>query len=142
MAVIEGRTWPDLLAVEECWRLVEAEEIGRVAVLVDGIPEIYPVNHAVDDHSIIFRTDPGSKLRGIVRSPMVCFEVDAIDPATQRGWSVMVKGRATELAAPTEIARAKALPLRYWARGEKSHWISIEPLEVSGRRIHRPEADR
>ena len=57
------------------------------------------MNHAVDDHSIIFRTDPGSKLRGIVRSPMVCFEVDAIDPATQRGWSVMVKGRATELAA-------------------------------------------
>ena len=111
-------------------------------MLVDGIPEIYPVNHAVDDHSIIFRTDPGSKLRGIVRSPMVCFEVDAIDPATQRGWSVMVKGRATELAAPTEIARAKALPLRYWARGEKSHWISIEPLEVSGRRIYRPEADR
>ena len=142
MAVIEGRTWLELLAVEECWRLVEAEEIGRVAVLVDGIPEIYPVNHAVDDHSIIFRTDPGSKLRGIVRSPMVCFEVDAIDPATQRGWSVMVKGRATELAAPTEIARAKALPLRYWARGEKSHWISIEPLEVSGRRIYRPEADR
>ena len=39
MAVIEGRTWLELLAVEECWRLVEAEEIGRVAVLVDGIPE-------------------------------------------------------------------------------------------------------
>ncbi len=108
MAVIEGRTWLELLAVEECWRLVEAEEIGRVAVLVDGIPEIYPVNHAVDDHSIIFRRDPGSELRGIVRSPMVCFEVDAIDPATQRGWSVMVKGRATELAAPTEIARRES----------------------------------
>jgi len=134
MGVIEGRTWLEHLYPAECWRLVAGEEIGRVAVLVDGVPEIYPVNHVVDRETIVFRTDPGSKLRGLVRSPMVCFEVDGIDG---RGWSVMVKGRASELTTGDDVASAAELPLQYWAHGEKSHWIGIDPVEVTGRRIYR-----
>ena len=137
MGVIEGRTWLEQLHPSECWRLVAGEEIGRVAVLVDGAPEIYPVNHVVDRETIVFRTDPGSKLRGLVRSPMVCFEVDGIDGTARKGWSVMVKGRAAELTSGDDVASAAELPLRYWPQGEKSHWIRIDPVEVTGRRIYR-----
>ena len=49
----------------------------------------------------------------------------------------MVKGTASELAAAADVAAASKLPLRYWAHGEKTHWIRIDPFEVSGRRIHR-----
>jgi nitroimidazol reductase NimA-like FMN-containing flavoprotein (pyridoxamine 5'-phosphate oxidase superfamily) len=137
MPLIDGRTWLEVLPADECWQLVGQQEIGRVAVLVDGVPEIYPVNHVVSDGAVIFRTDRGSKLRGLLRSPIVCFEVDGISPAAHIGWSVMVKGRAVELTAADDVARAAALPLTYWGRGEKTHWIKIEPEDVTGRRIYR-----
>ena len=96
------------------------------------------MNHGVRDKAVVFRTDRGSKLRGLVRSPMVCFEVDGTSAANRIGWSVMVKGRATELTSGPDLAEAKALPLEYWGRGEKDHWIRIEPESVTGRRIYRP----
>lgn len=138
MGVIEGRTWLEVIGPAECWTLIGREEIGRLAVLVDGAPEIYPVNFALDGHAVLFRTDPGSKLRGLLRSPTVCFEVDGVDAAEQLGWSVMLKGKATELSTATDVASASRVPLHHWARGEKLHWIRIEPFEVSGRRIYRP----
>ena len=141
MGVIDARTWLEVLSVRECWELITQEEIGRVAVLVDGLPEIYPINHIVWDEAILFRTDRGSKLRGLVRSPMVCFEVDGTSPAAKVGWSVMVKGRATELTEAEEIARAAEQPLVYWSRGEKPHWVRIEPEVVTGRRIYRHHPD-
>ena len=141
MTVIDGRTWLEVLPATECWELLAQEQIGRVAVLVDGVPEIYPVNHVVSNQAIVFRTDRGSKLRGLTRSPIVCFEVDGTSPAAHIGWSVMVKGRAVELTAADDVARAAALPLEYWGRGEKSHWIRIEAEDVTGRRIYRTNVD-
>jgi uncharacterized protein len=135
MVVIDGRTWLEHLNPGECWDLLAATPVGRVGVLNDSAPEIYPVNHAVDRRTIVFRTDPGSKLRGLVRSPAVCYEVDAVDPADATGWSVLVKGRAVELRDADELRAAAALPLRYWTLGDKAHWIRILPDEVTGRRI-------
>jgi nitroimidazol reductase NimA-like FMN-containing flavoprotein (pyridoxamine 5'-phosphate oxidase superfamily) len=135
MTVIDGRTWLEMIQPPECWRLIEAEPVGRVAVLVDGRPEIYPINHLVDGLTLVFRTDPGSKLRGLVDSPMTCFEVDGIDERHRLGWSVLVKGRAVRLDTASAVARVQDLPLSPWPHGEKSHWIRIEPVEVTGRRI-------
>jgi uncharacterized protein len=135
MAVIDPRTWLEHLTPDECWTLVERTPVGRIGVLNDSAPEIYPVNHVVDRHTIVFRTDPGSKLRGLLRSPAVCYEVDGIDQADATGWSVLVKGRAAEVRDPDEVRRLAALPLRFWSLGDKAHWIRIVPADVSGRRI-------
>jgi hypothetical protein len=89
----------------------------------------------VDRDTILFRTDPGSKLRGLLRSPAVCYQVDGIDPIDATGWSVLVKGRAVELHDPDAVRHAATLPLRYWTLGDKAHWIRIIPDEVTGRRI-------
>lgn len=136
MAVIDGRTWLEHLSTPECWRLLALSPVGRVGVLVDSAPEIYPVNHVVDDQTVVFRTDPGSKLRGLDRSPSVCFEVDDMNVTDRTGWSVLVKGQAVELTDANELRSAHGLPLRFWALGEKGHWIRIRPREVTGRRIH------
>jgi nitroimidazol reductase NimA-like FMN-containing flavoprotein (pyridoxamine 5'-phosphate oxidase superfamily) len=138
MAVIQGRTWLEVLSADECWRLVATQDVGRVAVEVDGLAEIFPVNFVVDGRAIVFRTDTGSKLEGLRHLDQVCFEVDAIDGRARSGWSVMVKGRPSELVRGDELARASALPLDYWAYGEKSHWLRVEPTSVTGRRLHRP----
>ena len=76
MAIIDGKTWLEHLSLRECWDLLSSTPVGRVGVLVDSAPEIYPVNHAVDGQTIVFRTERGGKLRGLDRSPSVCFEVD------------------------------------------------------------------
>ena len=139
MAVIDGRNWLERLNQRDCWQLLATTPVGRIGVLNDSAPEIYPVNHVVDGHTIVFRTEPGSKLRGLLRSPAVCFEVDGFDPADATGWSVLIKGRATEVHDPQELRRLAELDLRYWALGDKHHWIRVTPAEVTGRRIWRPQ---
>jgi hypothetical protein len=77
----------------------------------------------------------GNKLRGLTRSPAVCYQVDGIVPSDQTGWSVLVKGRAVDVDDPDDVRRVARLPLRHWAVGHKFHWIRILPVEVTGRRI-------
>lgn len=137
MALIDGRTWMEHLTPHSCWELLSGEAVGRVGVLVDSAPEIYPVNYAVDGETIVFRTDPGTKLRAVDRSPSVCFEVDRVDPEERSGWSVLVKGRAVELTSAANLVTASELPLHFWTSGDKSHWVRIVPGEVTGRRIGR-----
>ena len=141
MAVIDPRTWLEHLTPAQCWQLLASTLVGRVGVLHDSAPEIYPVNHAVDQGSIVFRTDPGTKLHSLIRSPAVCFEADAVDPASAAGWSVLVKGRAEEVRDPDERARLRTLDLRYWALGPKAHWVRIVAAEITGRRIWAPAPD-
>ena len=127
-----GDVWVEHLPPGECWRLLASSPVGRVGVLVDSAPEIYPVNHVAVGETIVFRTDPGAKLRGLVRSPAVCFEVDAVDLVARTGWSVLVKGRAEEIDAPSEGGGVDV-----WTLGDKAYWVRIVPAEVTGRRIHR-----
>jgi hypothetical protein len=94
MGAVDGRTWLEHLSPAECWRLLASTPVGRIGVLNDSAPEIYPVNHVVDRETIVFRTDAGGKLRGLTRSPAVCYQVDGIVLADATGWSVLVKGRA------------------------------------------------
>ena len=135
----EERPWVEYLSEDECWDLLAACAVGRVGVVVDSAPEIYPVNHVVDDHTIVFRTDPGNKLRGVDRSPSVCYQIDSVDLEARTGWSVLVKGRAVALTAAEELRRAARLPLHLWGLGDKANWIRILPAEVTGRRIVRDE---
>ncbi|HEX5365136.1 MAG TPA: pyridoxamine 5'-phosphate oxidase family protein [Acidimicrobiales bacterium] len=131
----DRRTWIEHLSPAVCWQLMASTPVGRVGVLHDGGPEIYPVNHVVDGHSIVFRTDPGGKLHALHRSPAVCFQVDAVDPATETGWSVLLKGTGTEVADQASLERFAQLDLRYWELGPKEHWVRIVPFEVTGRRL-------
>ncbi|HET6951728.1 MAG TPA: pyridoxamine 5'-phosphate oxidase family protein [Acidimicrobiales bacterium] len=140
MPISDGNTWLEHLTPAQCWDLLASVPVGRVGVLNDSAPEIYPLNHVVDGGSVVFRTDPGTKLRALLRSPAVCYEVDGIDPEHETGWSVLVKGRADEVDDPEELGRLIVLSLRYWGLGAKAHWVRIVPAEVTGRRIWRRTA--
>jgi nitroimidazol reductase NimA-like FMN-containing flavoprotein (pyridoxamine 5'-phosphate oxidase superfamily) len=139
MAITNSKPWMELLSETQCWELLGGSPVGRIGVLVDSAPEIYPVNHAVDGQTIVFRTEPGAVLRALNRSPAVSFQVDDFDAATSTGWSVLVKGAAREVTSAQEERPLLGLDLRYWAVGPKPVWVRIEPAEVTGRRILRPE---
>src|SRR5579864_5006638 len=67
----------DEIEVAECWQLLGTQAVGRVAVIVGHYPLVFPVNYAVDDKAILYRTGTGTKLQSIHRSN-VTFEVDSI----------------------------------------------------------------
>jgi nitroimidazol reductase NimA-like FMN-containing flavoprotein (pyridoxamine 5'-phosphate oxidase superfamily) len=84
---------------------------------------------------VVFRSDEGTKLEAASRGGRVAFEVDGADAATRSGWSVLVRGEATEVTDPTELARLRKLPLSPWAPGPKTRYVRILPTVLTGRRI-------
>lgn len=126
---------------DECWNLLSRCELGRLAIVSEDAPEIFPVNYVTDGARILFRTAPGSKLAELRRNPRVAFEVDEHDTASAA--SVIVKGIAERLEVQRDIDAADALPLSSWIPTLKYRWVRIVPTSITGRRFPRdPEPDR
>ena len=122
------------LSATESWALLRQAAVGRLAVIVDDRPEIFPVNHLVDHGSVVFRTALGTKLAAAV-GHWVAFEVDGYDPETSSAWSVVVKGEAQEVNRLYDVLEVVELPLFPWHSSPKSHFVRIEPHSISGRRF-------
>ena len=129
-----------ILPEEECFELLARHHVGRVAVTVSALPAVFPVNYAVMDGAIVFRTGEGTKLSVALRNTVVAFEIDEFEPFAHGGWSVLAIGVASELEGDA-LARAQSLPLRPWADGERDHYVRIVPELLSGRRIIHVPAD-
>jgi uncharacterized protein len=115
----------------ECWRRLDAAEIGRLAVAPAGEVDVFPVNFVVSGGALYFRTAPGSKLLELSVNPDVAFEIDGWDEQT--AFSVVVKGVAERLETQTEIDEADRLPLTPWVPTLKYRWVRINPTSVTGR---------
>ncbi|MEV0694461.1 pyridoxamine 5'-phosphate oxidase family protein [Streptomyces sp. NPDC050388] len=123
------------LGPEECRALLSTHGVGRIAVATPEGPAVVPVNYEVVDDAIAFRTAPDSVPAAAVGSD-VAFEVDHVDEAMSRGWSVLAVGPARVATEPDEVRRlterAHTAP---WAGGEREMWVSIRPTRLTGRRI-------
>ena len=85
--------------------------------------------------SIVFRTGPGSKLAAATSTQVLAFEVDEVDAGWQTGWSVLLRGRATEIDDAEEIRKLVNLGLRPWSAGGKDHWVRLRATRISGRHL-------
>ncbi|MFC6064148.1 pyridoxamine 5'-phosphate oxidase family protein [Streptomyces ochraceiscleroticus] len=122
------------LEPEECLRLLSSHGVGRLALSTLEGPQIIPVNYALVDDTVVYRTAPGTVTAGAVGN-LAAFQVDHIDEAMSRGWSVLVVGPARHVTGPAAdelAARAPSLP---WVGGDRPLWVAIKPLRISGRRI-------
>jgi nitroimidazol reductase NimA-like FMN-containing flavoprotein (pyridoxamine 5'-phosphate oxidase superfamily) len=124
------------LTEDECLQLLGSHSVGRIAVVRDGNPLIFPVNYVVDGRTVAFRTDPGTKFDWAVMAP-VAFEIDWTDPMYHEGWSVMVQGTGRDITGALDAHSAKvtANTLNPWAGGVKENWVAISSPTFSGRRI-------
>ena len=66
-----------ILSEAECWARLEATEFGRMAYHLADEVHIAPVNYAVTDRRLVFRTAEGSKLLGVVMNGMNLLGVSA-----------------------------------------------------------------
>lgn len=123
------------LAPEDCRALLSTHGVGRIAVTTPEGPAVIPVNYEVLDDAIAFRTAPDSVPAAAVGSE-IAFEVDHVDEAMSRGWSVLAIGPARVVTEPDEVRRltdrAHTAP---WAGGGREMWVSIRPTRLTGRRI-------
>jgi hypothetical protein len=120
----------------ECERLLASHHLGRLAVVLDGQPLIFPVNYASTPGAVVFRTDAGTKLLG-ADGKRVAFEIDGADSRYHNGWSVLVVGIAREERDERRKHELERLPLRPWCSGAKGHWMTIGIGAITGRRITR-----
>jgi uncharacterized protein len=120
----------------ECIDLLARHRLGRLAIVVDGRPLIFPVNYALGDRVVAIRTADGTKLRA-ARNSHVAFEIDAYDAEERTGWSVLVQGVAYDItdAVDRQSALARRLPVRPLPPGPHDRWLGIHPVEISGRRF-------
>jgi uncharacterized protein len=119
-----------------CLQLLSEHTLGRLGVVIGDQPLIFPVNYTLDGDAIVFRTDPGNKLRGAIGS-RVAFEVDCGDTKGHAagGWSALVIGRAELVDIPREAARLTQLEVGPWNPGPREFWVRIRTGAVTGRRI-------
>lgn len=139
---MDSHTEPNItLTFDECWELLADDTLGRLALVVDGHPEIFPVNYALDRRSIVFRTSGGTKLWGAMTERPAALEIDGYDPRTEEAWSVVVRGGTREIADQAEKDAVDALRLEPWQPGKKEHYIRLDPRALTGRRfkVARPD---
>ncbi|MCH9710983.1 MAG: pyridoxamine 5'-phosphate oxidase family protein [Actinomycetia bacterium] len=122
-----------ILPESECWQLLSGAPLGRLVTSADGMPEIFPVNFAVQRRTVLFRTAEGTKLVSSAINTQVLFEAD--DYGESEGWSVIVKGMARSLHTEEEIADAESAQLLPWTGTVKEHYVRIRPTRISGRRF-------
>lgn len=126
------------LSSDECFTLLGQETVGRLVYVDDLGPAAVPVDYALAGHGIVFRSEDGSKIRGVREKHDVAFEVDHIDKASRSGWSVLVRGTSEEVEFEhlhellSQIDGYLPLP---WKKGMHKIWVVITPKTVTGRRL-------
>jgi len=132
------------LSESDCWALLRSVGVGRLATpTADGGVDVFPVNHVVDQGSIVFRTALGTKLASAVDATEVAFEADnaalSLDQQASRGddpWSVVAHGKAELIERHTDLFDSFELSVRPWHVSDKPYFVRLVPTSVSGRRFH------
>lgn len=136
-----GRDALEDLSREQCLALLATVSVGRLGLSIGALPAIFPVNFVLHDDAVVLRSAPGSKLDAALRHNVVAFEADCFAPDGSSGWSVLVRGVASEVEDHDVLTALRALPLRSWALPtEANRYILIATTAVSGRRFDHSHA--
>jgi nitroimidazol reductase NimA-like FMN-containing flavoprotein (pyridoxamine 5'-phosphate oxidase superfamily) len=130
------QAWLEELPLEACLSHLRHEAVGRLAVVMDGRPLVFPVNYRLVEtvglRWIAMRTRPD----GVIdRATMqVAFEIDSIDPGHHQGWSVLVRGTMQPVDRDAAEFRER-FDSEPWL-DERDAWYAIEPFSITGRQLH------
>ncbi|HEX6514461.1 MAG TPA: pyridoxamine 5'-phosphate oxidase family protein [Nocardioidaceae bacterium] len=125
---------PVEMTVEECLDLLARGVIGRVAMATPMGPRIVPVNYAMYEDTIVFRTTPYSELGTYGWNTDLAFEIDHLDYEAHQGWSVVAIGRAELVEDPVDLQDIRAhWDPTPWAGGRRHLYIRLRWRDVTGR---------
>jgi uncharacterized protein len=133
-------TWAEELDLDACLAHLRAHTVGRIGVVADGFPIVLPVNYRLLETAgrawVVLRTRRGNVID--TASDRVAFEIDGIDPAHARGWSVLVRGTLGHVDAEAADFRERFDP-GPWLTESRDAWLMIEPFSITGRELRRAE---
>lgn len=135
------RPVPQKLDEAECLRLVAPGGIGRLAYSGRYGLTVLPVNYALHEGTIVFRTAHDSPTQEDLRTGIenaeykVAFEVDEFDATAEEGWSVLIQGSAHHVDSEAERASVLRAGVEPWAGGEREAFLRIVPTRITGRRV-------
>ena len=125
---------------DQCLKLISEGGIGRIAYVSRFGPAVLPVNYELRDGAVVFRTAENGPLDEDLRTGItdadykVAFEIDSIDLAARRGWSVLIQGPAHHVTGAEEDAVRRA-GVESWAPGDRELFVRIVPSRITGRRV-------
>jgi nitroimidazol reductase NimA-like FMN-containing flavoprotein (pyridoxamine 5'-phosphate oxidase superfamily) len=128
-----------MLDRQECLRLLAASDLGRLAVTVNALPMIVPVNFCLDAHAqhVIVRTPSRGRLKTATDGAVVGFQVDGMEDGW--GWSVQVTGRARTVTDTGELAALDDLSAPGWVTPDAERVVAISTEMVVGSRVPRDD---
>ncbi len=140
MPYVDEHSGLEVIPLAECVRLLDVQEVGRIAFINNDTIQLYPVNYAWDGEGIIFRVQPDSVLAKsqATGGSEIIIEVDRFDDRTKTAWSLIARGTPHAVdpeKSPEMSARLARLSLYPWADGERSSWYRLIPAPLTGRRI-------
>ena len=125
-----------VLSESTCLDLLRAGVIGRVAMCTPDGPQIFPVNYALYEDSVVFRTAAYSVLGTHAWQSRLAFEIDHMDYERQAGWSVLATGPGARVeSGPALDAIIKQWNPRPWAAGTRPLYVRLRWDTLSGRRV-------
>lgn len=127
--------YTQVLAPEESLELLATSSFGRLVVRRKDDMDLFPLNYAVHDGKVYFRTAEGTKLFSVNLDHEVLFEADHVDREASQAWSVIIKGSARPLVSNAEILAAEDYGLEPWLPSFKYNFVEITPREISGRKF-------
>ena len=133
----------ELLDEAECLRLISAGGVGRIGYTGRFGPTVLPVNYALYEGTIVFRTGEHGPLGEDLRTGIehaeskVAFEIDELSPATREGWSILIQGAAHPVDSESERASVVQSGVEPWPGGEKELFVRVIPTQITGRCIRR-----
>ena len=124
------------LTEQECRDLIDTVTVGRLAFVDSEGQQLIPVNFAVHDGDIVFRTMPGTVTAALAEGhDDVAFGADHYDDMYQQGWNVTLVGATSIVDDATVIAALADRRPRPWAPGDRDLLIRLHPRRIDGRRV-------
>ena len=127
----------EVLGESDCWALLRGVSVGRIAFPTDdGGVEIFPINHLVDQGSIVIRTADGAKLVSSYRKKWHPARTLLPDVEPSVVWSVIMKGHAEMITVASDLFESFELNVRPWHASRKPYFVRIVPMLTTGRRFN------
>jgi nitroimidazol reductase NimA-like FMN-containing flavoprotein (pyridoxamine 5'-phosphate oxidase superfamily) len=133
---MEGKGTIEELDIAECLALMATERLGRLGVMVEGVPLVLPMQFAMDGQIVVLQTNQGAKTLHVPLTA-VSFEVDHVDWEQGVGWSVLVQGTGEDISTAIDESseNRRSLAVHTWAPDPAERWLTIIPRMITGRRI-------
>lgn len=127
---------PEEMSHAKCRELLGGGVFGRVALCTPEGPRIIPVNYSLVSEAVVFRTSAYGAIANRDWGTRIAFEVDYVDYADHRGWSVVATGVGHRVEDSEELALIqRTWEPRPWAGGSRPLYVRLVWDELTGRRL-------